>query len=318
MKRLFFTGVALIVIGAIVTCICGDSGRIHLRQDKAETSFIHADGSYAQLPFSLNLTDFRVEYYPESDTPMDYVSTVTVLPSGEERTISMNHILRFKGYRFFQTDYDQDLQGSILTVNHDPWGTGIVYTGYLLALLAMIGIMAKKFKGDNPAVPGIIWGTGILLLAVFFFFISRKLLFRPLLPVLRSPLLWIHVVSVVISYTLFALIAICGVWGLVSSKSAEKLMKMSTAALYPAVFMLAFGIVVGSIWANLSWGSYWSWDPKETWALITLLVYSVPMGGLRVFERPKVLHIFAVLAFISVLITWLGVNYFMGGLHSYA
>ena len=95
-------------------------------------------------------------------------------------------------------------------------------------------------------------------------------------------------------------------------------MKMSTAALYPAVFMLAFGIVVGSIWANLSWGSYWSWGPKETWALITLLVYSVPMGGLRVFERPKVLHIFAVLAFISVLITWLGVNYFMGGLHSYA
>jgi len=315
MKKLLLAGVALIIIGAVITCIIGDSGRVHLRKQSETAGFVRANGTTSNLPFSLRLDDFRVEYYPGTDMPMDYVSLVTVLPAGESRTISMNHILKWKGYRFFQADYDPDLQGSILSMNHDPWGTGTVYIGYVILLTAMLGLVLKHFR---TAIPSYYWIIGIVLLAGLFLLICRKLLFQPLLPVLRSPLLWIHVGSVIISYTVFALVFINAILGLISASSGERLMKVSTAALYPAVFMLAFGIAVGSVWANLSWGSYWSWDPKETWALITLLVYSVPLGGLRAFNNPKVFHIYALVAFISVLITWLGVNYFMGGLHAYA
>ena len=88
----------------------------------------------------------------------------------------------------------------------------------------------------------------------------------------------------------------------------------------PGVFMIAFGIIVGSVWANTSWGNYWSWDPKETWALITMLVYAVPLHSrfIPFLRKPKVFHIYCIFAFLSVLITYYGVNFFLGGMHSYA
>ena len=99
------------------------------------------------------------------------------------------------------------------------------------------------------------------------------------------------------------------------SPAAERLRDVSEAMLPPAVLLLSTGIILGSVWANVSWGSYWSWDPKETWALITLLVYAVPLhGGLS----PRAFHLYTLLAFACVLITWFGVNLFMGGMHSYA
>ena len=90
--------------------------------------------------------------------------------------------------------------------------------------------------------------------------------------------------------------------------------------LYPGVFLLIFGTFLGAVWANISWGSYWAWDPKETWALITILVYSFALhgGSLKVFRNPTFFHIYAILAFLSVLITYFGVNLILGGMHAYA
>jgi ABC-type transport system involved in cytochrome c biogenesis permease subunit len=74
------------------------------------------------------------------------------------------------------------------------------------------------------------------------------------------------------------------------------------------------------VWANISWGKYWSWDPKETWALITLLIYAVPLHAksLPVLQQPKWFNLYLTLAFLTVLMTYFGVNYFLGGMHSYA
>ena len=86
------------------------------------------------------------------------------------------------------------------------------------------------------------------------------------------------------------------------------------------MFLLAFGTFLGAVWANISWGSYWSWDPKETWALITLLVYAAGLHGtsLRPSARPRLFHLFCILAFLTVLVTFFGVNLILGGVHSYA
>ena len=83
---------------------------------------------------------------------------------------------------------------------------------------------------------------------------------------------------------------------------------------------LGLGIFIGAIWANVSWGNYWSWDPKETWALITFMVYAVALHGqsLPAMRRPRVYHIYMLLAFLSLLVTYFGVNCFMSGMHSYA
>ena len=95
---------------------------------------------------------------------------------------------------------------------------------------------------------------------------------------------------------------------------------MSLTILYPAVFMLTTGTFIGAVWANLSWGSYWAWDPKETWALITMLVYAAMLHSSTVsrFTKPGFFHAYAVIAFLTVLITYFGVNFLLGGMHSYA
>jgi ABC-type transport system involved in cytochrome c biogenesis permease subunit len=89
--------------------------------------------------------------------------------------------------------------------------------------------------------------------------------------------------------------------------------------LYPAVFLLGTGIFLGAVWANVSWGNYWSWDPKETWALITFLVYAATFHTESVskFNKPLFFHIYVCLAFLTVLMTYFGVNNLLGGMHSY-
>lgn len=143
-----------------------------------------------------------------------------------------------------------------------------------------------------------------------------------LAPVLNSPLLGVHVLCMMVSYTLFGLVALIGVMGLVQRDQDGKTMlrDMSLTILYPSVFILTTGTFIGAVWANISWGSYWSWDPKETWALITILVYSAMLHGstLSRFNRPGFFHLYAILAFITVLITYFGVNLLLGGMHSYA
>lgn len=149
----------------------------------------------------------------------------------------------------------------------------------------------------------------------------------PLVPVLQSPLLCVHVAVIMLAYCLLAFMMLVGVVGLVMRYVARRpdpvvrhLALIGQAILVPAVMLLAVGIFVGAVWAGFSWGRYWGWDPKEVWALITLMVYSVPLHTRRLsaFSHPLALHVFMAVAFLSVLVTYFGVNYLLGGMHSYA
>lgn len=132
-----------------------------------------------------------------------------------------------------------------------------------------------------------------------------------------------------IAYTLFAFIALNSITGLIADRHskderkqmmAAQLVRNSRLMLYPAEFLLTAGIFIGAIWANVSWGRYWGWDPKEVWALITMLVYAFPLHGSLIswFRKPSHFNLYMLLAFISVIITYFGVNFFLGGMHSYA
>ena len=142
----------------------------------------------------------------------------------------------------------------------------------------------------------------------------------PTMPVLRSPLLSLHVSVIMLAYALLSISFLCSVTALIVRRQAlQSLMLLSQLMLYPAIATLAIGIFIGAVWANVSWGSYWSWDPKEVWALITLMVYAVPMhrGTVKAMARPTVYHIYMVGAFGVLLMTYFGVNYLMTGMHSY-
>lgn len=148
-----------------------------------------------------------------------------------------------------------------------------------------------------------------------------------LMPVLQSPLLSIHVIVIMIAYSLLAFIMLNGVTAVILHQSQkeckeqiERLQIISQIILYPAIFLLAIGIFIGAVWANVSWGRYWGWDPKEVWALITMLVYALALHprSLPWFHRTMFFHVFCITAFITVLITYFGVNFLLGGMHSYA
>lgn len=145
-----------------------------------------------------------------------------------------------------------------------------------------------------------------------------------LMPVLQSPLLSVHVMVIMFSYALFGLTALIGLQGLIAhhrkqEEKEQQLAALSQFLLYPAVALIAIGIFIGAIWANVSWGRYWSWDSKETWALITMLIYSAPLHAeIKWLRKAQHMHIYMLLAFLSVLMTYFGVNYFLSGMHSYA
>ena len=635
-KILLHLSFLVILAGALTTYLTSRKGMMHLRM--GEPSFQYMEGEsrlIRSLPFTLELDTFYIDYYPGTDAPADYVSVVKVethlnppckgglvgsqhilSPSltgrdGEGLLLSMNNILSHKGYRLYQSSYDEDCRGTWLGVNYDPWGTAVTYAGYLLLLISMIGLMVhprggfrqllrkvvsftilfaftsgtfaqetqklpiipleeaeektdmqviyhdrvvplntlardfvKKLYGKDsfsgltaeqillswqrhpqewayvPAIKikseelrarlglsgeyarmvdlfaqgdyrlrqwwqtdndgnkpsplqkaitetdekvalilmlqrgtlirpipqdgsveplsetrlkaellynsipftkilfmfnltlGIIllwtlpltppqgrgvngsakhftsspwrrsgWGpkagmgfallfhlSGYLLrwyiggriplsngyetmqflalcIMAFALLISRRyrqavgfgfllsgftLLvsylgemnpqITPLMPVLVSPWLSLHVSVIMMSYALFAFILLNGVWALCVPREAERLMTYSRLMLYPAVFLLTAGIFIGAVWANVSWGRYWGWDPKEVWALITMLIYALPLhtDSLPWFRKPRFFHIYTIAAFLSVLITYFGVNFFLGGMHSYA
>jgi ABC-type transport system involved in cytochrome c biogenesis permease subunit len=141
-----------------------------------------------------------------------------------------------------------------------------------------------------------------------------------LMPVLASPLLSIHVMLIMTSYALFAIMMLNGVAALLNSAQSQKLANISIKLHYPATLLLAAGIFVGAIWANQSWGRYWGWDPKETWALVTLIVYALPMhaASFPAFNKARTIHLYNIFAFLTVLFTYFGVNFLLSGMHSYA
>lgn len=162
------------------------------------------------------------------------------------------------------------------------------------------------------------------LISGFFLLVSHINQMDPaigqMMPILNSPLLSIHVSIIMMSYALLSLTFICGIMGICMRSHGEELQALSRIFLYPALTTMGFGIFIGAIWANVSWGNYWSWDSKETWALITFMIYAVVVHtqSLPVFRKPLVYHIYITLAFLSIAMTYFGVNYFLTGMHSYA
>lgn len=133
-----------------------------------------------------------------------------------------------------------------------------------------------------------------------------------LMPVLSSPLLTLHVTVIMISYALFFFLALNSLVALVLKADN---VNSQFPILHPlAVSLLAIGIAIGALWANISWGNYWSWDPKEVWALITLIVYLFPLLHPM---RHRASQVYCLIAFISVIITYFGVNLILGGIHAY-
>ena len=325
--------ILLILLGALLTMLTGQHGRMLLEPGKATHTFYEGNATEnhpVELPFTLTLDRFETEMYEGTNKPKDFVSYLQVTDGEQQEdvVISMNHILRHKHYRFYQSDFDEK-GNSILDVARDPWGIAITYMGYALLFLSLVVLVAvpslrggtTKQSISRKSIHAVTW-SWLSVLVVLAILLHIRMLTHQLLPVLRSPFFSLHISTIVTSYALLFAIMVVGIIAIIKPKDKdrlERLKALSMAMLYPAVALLAIGIFIGAVWANVSWGNYWSWDPKEVWALITLLIYAAPLHEKlwQSFQKPVFYHVYGILAFLSVLITYFGVNLLLGGVHAY-
>ncbi|CAG0902021.1 unnamed protein product [Cyprideis torosa] len=213
---------------------------------------------------------------------------------------------------------------------HAPWSNG--YEAVIF--ISWIGVLAGLllYRNRNSFIPT----TGFLVAVIMMGFAHGGSLLdpqiTPLVPVLKSYWLLIHVAIITSSYGFFGLGFVLSIITLVMfilqafnknpriDHSIKELGTVNEMTLTIGVFALTIGTFLGGIWANESWGRYWSWDPKETWAFISVIVYAFVLHmrlipGLR---GRLSFSIGSLWAFSSIVFTYIGVNYFLSGLHSYA
>jgi cytochrome c-type biogenesis protein CcsB len=151
--------------------------------------------------------------------------------------------------------------------------------------------------------------------------VERKI--QPLIPALQSNWLHIHVITCFVAYAAFVISFICGLLYLIKWKNVVPPKEMLEEINYRSVMvgfpMLSAGILTGAVWAHYAWGSYWSWDPKETWSLITWIIYALFLHArfVKGWKGRRIAFI-SIIGFLSVIFTYFGVNFILSGLHSYA
>lgn len=204
---------------------------------------------------------------------------------------------------------------------HIPLGTGYDSLLFLTGLILLIStLLWNKYWLISIAGLGM---TALALLATRFSFNSPQLGVLP--DALQTPWLSIHVTVAMMAYAGLSLTFFLSIiYFIMKKKNAvitvlQNITDLSQLLLLPSVGLLALGIMLGAVWAQQAWGSYWTWDPKEVWALITFMVYApaVQPDFFRRFKQNGFYHIYILLVFSFVMMTYFGVNVLFGGMHSY-
>jgi len=172
--------------------------------------------------------------------------------------------------------------------------------------------------------------AGTILLVAMLSYLDPEI--TPLVPVLRSYWLTIHVSLIAGSYGFLMLGAIIGLINLIlmiffTDQNKDRILRIikemtqiSELTLMGGLIMISIGTYLGGVWANESWGRYWGWDAKETWALVTILIYAFILH-MRIIPKIYTLYSYnlaTLFGWASVIMTYFGVNYYLSGLHSYA
>lgn len=245
-------------------------------------------------------------------------------------SIKLEGIRRFSFFLFliFFTFQTLGLAVRWYVSGHAPWSNG--YESMVFVSWAILGTGIILYKRSEITLSLTAMLAGLTLLVAGFSWMNPEI--TNLVPVLKSYWLIVHVAVIMASYGFLGIAAMLGLLNLILmlagnrkngsrvGHTIKELVVIIHIALIAGLFLLASGSFIGGIWANESWGRYWGWDPKETWAMVTLLVYSfiVHMHKIKGLNSSFHISAAAVLGFGSVLMTYFGVNYYLSGMHSYA
>lgn len=211
---------------------------------------------------------------------------------------------------------------------HAPWSDGYESMIYIAWATVLAGFIFSKRSSMTMASTGVL--AGLILFVAHLNWMNPQV--TNLVPVLNSYWLSIHVSMITASYGFLGLGALLGFITLMLfilktpknekhiSFSIKELNSINEMSLMVGLVLLTVGNFLGGVWANESWGRYWGWDPKETWALVTILVYAVVLHlrFIKSLYSDFNFSVISLLSYTSVIMTYFGVNYYLAGLHSYA
>ena len=208
-----------------------------------------------------------------------------------------------------------------------PWSNAYESMIYIAWAGAVAGLIF--FRKSLLAVSATNFVAGITLFVANLGFMDPQI--GTLVPVLKSYWLNIHVSVITASYSFFGLSLVLGVVGLLLfilrsdkrkhiDQSILNINAINEISLILGLGLLTIGTFLGGVWANESWGRYWGWDPKETWSLITIVVYTMVIHArlIKRFNNPYTFTVITTIGFYAVLMTYFGVNFYLSGKHSYA
>jgi len=211
---------------------------------------------------------------------------------------------------------------------HAPMSNGYESMIFVAWVTLLAGLIFVKRSGYAMALTGILAALALMVAGMS----NMNPEITNLVPVLKSPWLAIHVAVIMAGYGFLGLASIMGLLNVVfySILSPSNKLKMQEViqqvthvnhlTLIVGLYFMTAGVFLGGVWANESWGRYWGWDPKETWALITVMVYAFVTHMHRIpgLRGQYAFNLASFISYSSVLMTYFGVNYFLGGMHSYA
>ena len=212
---------------------------------------------------------------------------------------------------------------------HAPWSNGYEAMLYISWSIILAGILFARSSELALATTGIF--AGIALFVAHLSWLDPQI--TTLVPVLKSYWLTIHVSIITASYGFLGLSTLLGFIVLIfymmlgDKEKRERISinileatRISEMSMIVGLFLLTIGNFLGGVWANESWGRYWGWDPKETWALVSILVYVfvTHMRFVPILRSNFMFNAASVVAYSSIIMTYFGVNYYLSGLHSYA
>jgi cytochrome c-type biogenesis protein CcsB len=211
---------------------------------------------------------------------------------------------------------------------HSPMSNGYESMIFISWVTLLAGFMFRRRSAF--ALPATAVLASMTLMVAHLSFMDPEI--TNLVPVLKSYWLTLHVSVITGSYGFLGLGAVLGLITMILlslsndknreriSVTIDELTVINYKSLTLGLYFLTIGTFLGAIWANESWGRYWGWDPKETWSLITIIIYSIVVHSRNIPGMKDVFtfNLISLFAFSSVLMTYFGVNYYLSGLHSYA
>lgn len=302
----------VIITAGIISGLTAERGYLILGEnDGYASTWRRSDGKVMELPFKIRLSEI---------TGGEMQATTLQIPGRGNAATTVAKGFGHKGYQF--TNRHISAGGAIYGVVYDPYGWQIIKAGYalLIAGLATTVLAQASTITRHTATDARMWQYTCMAFIGMITVTSAMMTSNPthqILPVLRHGLLWVHVSLIIASYAILLALSAAAAWCLCRHKTIK--VKCFNVNLETGLLLLASGIASGSIWAHDTWGCYWNWDPKETWALLTFMAYAVPLhiGVLKPKDYSALYCIILMAAAVALLITWIGVGFFTYSTHSY-